>query len=122
MTVAPSVVTGLCVAGTIALTVTGQAMQKQLAMDAHGQTSTGKLHYYLGRPLFWGAIASLAVAMLVWLVVLSRLPVSKAYPLLSANYVVMLVVARGWFRERVPPARWLGAGLIVAGVAAVSLS
>ena len=114
------VVTAACVAATVALTVTGQAMQKQLAVNSRAHP--GKVRFYLRQRLFWGALAALAAAMLVWLVVLSRMPVSKAYPLLSVNYVLMLAVARHWFGERVPPARWLGAGLIVAGVAVTSLS
>ncbi len=117
---AADLLTGLCVAATILLTVTGQALQKQLAINGRG--APDKMRYYLRQPLFWGAVAALGAAMLVWLVVLGRMPVSKAYPLLSANYVVMLLVAQRWFRESVPPARWLGAGLIVAGVTVVSLS
>ncbi|MEZ5556971.1 MAG: EamA family transporter [Pseudomonadales bacterium] len=115
-------ITWLWVAVTIALTVLGQTLQKLLATRAPLTGSLPSWRYYLGAPLFWGAVACLAGALLSWLAVLADMPVGKAYPLLGANYVAMLVVARLKFGERVPTSRWLGVALIVAGLFLVSSS
>jgi len=42
--------------------------------------------------------------------------VSIAYPLLSANYVVVLVIAKFYFGEVVPVRRWIGTVIIFAGI------
>lgn len=110
----------LCLALTIGLTVTGQTLQKRLAMQTPSLSGAAAWREYLRRPLFWGAGAALGVALLCWLRVLTELPVGKAYPLLGANYVAMLVVARVGFSERVSPRRWAGVALIIAGLALVS--
>jgi len=60
------------------------------------------------------------VSALIWLVVLSRLDVSLAYPLLALNFV--LVPLFGWLilGEQVPPWRWVGIGIVVVGVTVIS--
>ncbi len=56
------------------------------------------------------------VSVAVWLLVLSRVEVSFAYPLLSVGYVVVALV--GWlvFQEAVSPVRWAGILMICLGV------
>jgi len=60
--------------------------------------------------------------MLSWLFVLDKMDVGKAYAMLSANYVIMLIASKLLFHEAVPLSRWGGACLIVLGVYVVSLS
>ena len=57
-----------------------------------------------------------AVSLVVWIVGLSRVPVSVAYPMLSIGYVVSAVVACFWFGEAIGPTNWLGIGFIIVGV------
>lgn len=115
-------VTWLWVAVTIALTVLGQTLQKLLAMRTPLVGHVSFWQSYLLKPLFWAAVAALASALVSWLVVLSAVPVGKAYPLLGANYVAMLVIARLVFHEPVPAGRWSGVALIIAGLVLVSSS
>ena len=60
--------------------------------------------------------------MVVWIVALSRVEVSIAYPMLSIGYVVNAVLAWWLFGEEVNAQRWLGIGVIIIGVVLVARS
>jgi multidrug transporter EmrE-like cation transporter len=60
--------------------------------------------------------------MLAWLLALSRVPVSVAYPMLSLGYVITVLAAWLWFGEAVNAQRLGGVGLIVLGVFIVARS
>ena len=66
--------------------------------------------------------ACYAVSIVVWIIGLSRVPVSVAYPMLSVGYIVNAVAAHYLFGESVTFARWLGIGFIVVGVWLVARS
>ena len=67
-------------------------------------------------------IACYALSVFVWILGLSRVPVSVAYPLLSVGYVVNAIAAHFLFGEAVTSTRWLGIGFIVVGVTLVARS
>ena len=60
--------------------------------------------------------ACYVLSLFVWILGLSRVPVSVAYPLLSIGYVINAVAAHYLFGEAVTVTRWLGIGFIVIGV------
>lgn len=93
------------------LSCAGQLCQKQAAL--HGLRK-GKMAL-----LTWLALSVglLGCAMLVWLVVLQRVPVGVAYPMLSLNFIFVVLAARWLWREPVSLRHWLGIALIMAGVA-----
>jgi multidrug transporter EmrE-like cation transporter len=62
------------------------------------------------------------VSLFVWILGLSRVPVSIAYPLLSVGYIVNAIAAHYLFGEAVTAQRWLGIGFIVVGVWLVARS
>jgi len=62
------------------------------------------------------------VSLFVWIIGLSRVPVSVAYPLLSVGYVVNAIAAHYLFGEAVTVSRALGIGFIVIGVWLVARS
>ena len=61
-----------------------------------------------------------AISLVVWIMGLSRVPVSIAYPMLSIGYVISAVAAYYLFGEVLGPMRWLGIGFIIVGVFLVS--
>jgi multidrug transporter EmrE-like cation transporter len=61
-------------------------------------------------------VACYMVSLVVWIMGLSRVPVSVAYPMLSLGYVINAVAAHYLFGETVSIARGLGIGFIVLGV------
>jgi multidrug transporter EmrE-like cation transporter len=60
--------------------------------------------------------ACYVLSLFVWILGLSRVPVSVAYPLLSVGYIVNAIAAQFLFGETVTLTRWLGIGFIVIGV------
>jgi|SRR5690349_9297548 len=73
-------------------------------------------------PVFWLALLAYGISVLVWIVGLSRLPVSQAYPMLSVGYIIAALLAWQLLGETISLERWTGIGLIVAGVVLVSSS
>ena len=76
----------------------------------------------LAVPPLWYALLAYGVSVIVWLVGLSRVPVSQAYPLLSLGYALNILLA-WWLLGEVPNAqRVAGIGVIVVGVVLVARS
>lgn len=69
-----------------------------------------------------GGLTLYVVSVAVWIVGLSRVDVSVAYPLLSLGYVVNAVAAWYLFGEIIGPMRIAGMLLILAGVFLVARS
>jgi len=55
-------------------------------------------------------------SVVIWLMVLSRVEVSYAYPLLSVGYIVTALAGRFFFSEALTPTRWAGILVICIGV------
>jgi drug/metabolite transporter (DMT)-like permease len=73
-------------------------------------------------PSLWFALSAYGLSVVVWLVGLSRVPVSQAYPMLSMGYVINIGLA-WWLLGEVPNLqRVVGIGVIVAGVVLVARS
>jgi drug/metabolite transporter (DMT)-like permease len=76
----------------------------------------------LAVPSLWYALTAYGVSVLVWIVGLSRVPVSQAYPLLSLGYVLNIGLA-WWLFGEVPNAqRVAGVAVIIVGVVLVARS
>ena len=76
----------------------------------------------LSVPPLWYALIAYGLSVIVWLVGLSRVPVSQAYPLLSLGYVINIGLA-WWLLGEVPNVqRVAGIAVIVAGVILVTRS
>lgn len=63
-----------------------------------------------------GGIACYVVSVLVWIIALTRVEVSIAYPMLSIGYVVNAVAAWMLFGEQLTPMRLIGILVIILGV------
>lgn len=76
----------------------------------------------LTTPLVLFGLACYGLGALAWLVVLSRLDLSVAYPFLALNFVLITLASRLVLGETVPPLRWLGVLVICCGVIIVARS
>ena len=74
----------------------------------------------VANPFIWAGMASYAVSIAVWLVVLSRADVSYAYPMVSLGYVFATFFAWAVFHESVTPMRVLGIAVVCIGVYLIS--
>lgn len=70
----------------------------------------------LGSPLIVLGLAFYGISSVFWLLVLSRVELSLAYPMLALGYVGILIVSAVFLHEEVTTLRWLGTALIVIGV------
>jgi multidrug transporter EmrE-like cation transporter len=74
------------------------------------------------QPHIMGGLGCYAVSVVVWVMALSRVPVSVAYPMLSIGYVVNAFAAWYLFGESVTAQKLIGIGFICVGVWLVAKS
>lgn len=67
-------------------------------------------------PAILGGMTCYAVSLVVWIMALSRVPVSVAYPMLSIGYLLNALAAWAWFGEALGAQKLLGIGCIILGV------
>ncbi|MFI5012540.1 MAG: EamA family transporter [Hyphomicrobiales bacterium] len=70
----------------------------------------------LSTPALWVAILCYIAVFVVWMAVLTRMDLNRAFPLTSLSYVTVPLLAFALFGEQLPALRVLGIGVIVAGV------
>lgn len=98
-----------------------------------GTNSVGHFEFHLDNvvPVGWklatdpwivGGMVCYGVSLVVWIMGLSRVPVSIAYPLLSLGYVINAVMAHYLLGESVNLQRMIGIAFIVFGVFIVARS
>jgi len=73
-------------------------------------------------PHIMGGMACYVVSLVVWIMGLSRVEVSVAYPLLSIGYLINAVAAWYLFGESLTALRLTGIGFIIVGVFLVAKS
>lgn len=80
-------------------------------------------------PLFWNlafnpliflGLSCYVISVAAWIIALSRVDVSYAYPMLSIGYVVSAVAAYYLFGETLSPMRLAGIFVIILGVYMIS--
>ena len=74
----------------------------------------------LSQPLVLAGLACYVLGAVAWLGVLSRVPLSLAYPSLAMSYVLTALLAWLVLGEQVPMTRWLGIATICCGVVLVA--
>lgn len=119
---AVSVVTGyLLVVLTVALTVVAQVLIKW-QVDRAGALPADwpeRLTFALrlvGNPWVIAAFALAAVAAVAYMVALTRLEVSRAYPVMSLSFAAVLLFSSALFGEALTIAKVAGVLLILLGV------
>jgi drug/metabolite transporter (DMT)-like permease len=70
----------------------------------------------LTNPLVMLGLGCYALGAIFWLTVLSRVPLSLAYPTLALTYVAIPLLAWLLLGESISLLRWAGIGVICAGV------
>ncbi|MFN0161775.1 MAG: SMR family transporter [Burkholderiales bacterium] len=74
------------------------------------------------QPYIVAGLACYVASLVVWILGLSRVPVSVAYPLLSLGYVINALAAWWMFGEDLGAQKLAGIGLIIVGVVLVARS
>ena len=86
------------------------------AQAARPEGLAGLAQTYLNAPFIAG-LACFGLNLLAYTQALKKLPLSIAYPtMVSLGYVIILVVSWFVFQERLTLPRYVGAGLVLAGI------
>jgi multidrug transporter EmrE-like cation transporter len=70
----------------------------------------------VSQPFIFGGLTCYVVSFVLWIVVLSRVPVGVAYPMLSIGYIVNAIVAYLFFHEVLNTTQIAGIAVIILGV------
>ena len=111
---------GLILLGVL-LNATAQLLLKAgMTQIGHFEFSTANLVpiglKIMGNLPILGGLCMYVASVAVWLLVLSRVQVSFAYPMLSIGYIVNAIAAYYFFGEPLTSLRMLGIFIIIGGV------
>jgi multidrug transporter EmrE-like cation transporter len=113
---------------SVSFAIIGQLTLKS-AMDSVGRigrADLGSLGQTVLRaakePKLWLGLFLFGISALFWLVVLSRVRLSVAYPLVGISYIIIVALARYVLHEPVPALRWVGVVIIAIGIIVIGLS
>ena len=99
----------------------GQLLFKRAAADIAGLPMGAMLPALAGSPAWWGAIGLYGTATFLWVWILTRVPLSQAYPWAALGAVFVPLAAVLLLGETVTPIYWVGAALIAAGIVLTQL-
>jgi drug/metabolite transporter (DMT)-like permease len=107
--------TALLATVTVSLAV-GQLLFKRTGLAIQDRTMADGLLAMMRQPAFYAALTLYGLTTLLWIWVLSRVPLSQAYPWVALTTAIVPCI--GWlvFGERIAPTFWLGMALILLGL------
>ena len=115
-------------AASVVFAVAGQYTLKRAMEDvgairiADVKAPGSTIKRVISEPKVWIGLALFGCSAAFYLIVLSRVPLSVAYPLAGMQYLIVVAVAQFLLHEEVPPLRWLGVAVITTGILLVGLS
>ena len=89
---------------------------KQAALSLPAIDRVGALVAIARNPWIWAAGTLYGVAVVLWVVILQKLPLSIAYPFVALSFVVVPLAAALFFQESLSLKTLSGAVLILAGI------
>ena len=100
-------------AASIVLFSASQLLLKRGAgAQAEGVFNFAALH----SPWVWLGIVAEIGSLVTWLGALRRLPLGVAFNISGLTHVLVPLGCWAWLGEGIPPLRWAGIGLVLAGV------
>lgn len=110
----------LCILATIGFTVYGQLILKwrigQLgAMPSAAVEKLKFLLWLLFDPFILSGFVAAFLASLAWMAAMTRFDLSHAYPFMSLNFVIVLLLSGWLLSEPMTMQKFVGIALIVAG-------
>jgi multidrug transporter EmrE-like cation transporter len=99
-----------------ALSVTGLVLVKKWLPEATTNLRDGAMN---SGPVWWSILGALAyiVSFLLWMGLLTRAPLSVAYPVAAGATMCLTLVASLWiFEERPTVLQLMGSALVLAGI------
>ena len=111
---------------SISIAVGGQILLK-IGINRIGISDFGSFNALGGffisiikNPLVMIGLFLYLISAAIWMIVLSTVELSFAYPFIGFTYVLVLVLSKFVLKEDVNPLRWIGALIITVGVVVLS--
>lgn len=102
----------------VALLVIGQLLFKAGTEGKTFSSITDVIKIMSSPPVLIGLVLY-AFTTILWLYILSKIPISRAYPIQALAYPIVLIAASLFFDENVTVNRWIGVGIIFVGLIVV---
>jgi multidrug transporter EmrE-like cation transporter len=125
---ATAVILAVLLITSVSLAVAGQLTLKS-AMEKVGRIGSAEVSAPVetvkrvaGEPLLWIGLLLFGVSAVFWLVVLSHVPLSVAYPVVGLSYILIVGFSRFALHESVPALRWIGVLVVAVGIGVIGLS
>lgn len=99
--------------------VTGQFLWKNSVNGVKKWNLEAFLNVFLSTGFILGAILYV-LATVIWIMILSRMPLHIAYPFQSLCYILAAVVSFYFFNEKISIEQWIGFAIIIFGVYLIS--
>jgi drug/metabolite transporter (DMT)-like permease len=105
----------------VALLSGGQLLFKQLGLILSESRGTASIFWIMLNPIFIGAMVLYGGATLLWIWILSRVPLSRAYPWVALGAVIVPLLSSMIFGEQTAPRFWIGVLFVVVGLVLTQL-
>lgn len=99
---------------TVTLVSLGQVLLRQAALAAANSERSAPFNLISGSTLV--ALVVYGAAMMLWLFVLSRVPLSYAFSYFGLSFFFVPLISGWMLNDPVGPNTWLGAAIIFVGV------
>lgn len=107
---------------TVFVDTLGQLLLKAAAYKSAHLNGVKHWKHMLSKPWIWVGLACYIFEFVLWLAFLSLVELSEGVMLGSINTVVIMIVGRIWFKEKMTPWRVSGILMITLGVAIVGMN
>ena len=114
------------IVANVILTATGQVLLKAGMVSAPVQAAILQGEWVRSgsaiacQPMIWAGLGAYGASLLLWLLVLARIPISTAYPFVALSIALTSVAGTLLFNDGFSFTKLLGTLLILAGVVALS--
>jgi drug/metabolite transporter (DMT)-like permease len=105
-------------------TTFANVMQKKAVLDI-GPLPVLSMEFVrrlLASPYIWAGMAAYALALAMYVILLTRVPLNVATSIAALNFVAVLLAARFIIGEPIPPLRYAGFLCIVVGIWIVGMT
>jgi drug/metabolite transporter (DMT)-like permease len=100
---------------TVSLAI-GQVLFKKAALGVRGGSLSEVLVTAMSQPALYVGLALYGVVTVLWIWILSRVPLAQAYPFVAAGVFLVPMGGILLFGERVSYLFWIGAAFVAVGI------
>jgi drug/metabolite transporter (DMT)-like permease len=103
----------------VVILASGQFLFKRLGLAMRGQPLLDGFWLIIRMPSLYLALALYGLSTVLWIWILSRIPLARAYPSVAVTAVIVPLI--GWYYcgEQIRPLFWVGIILILVGIVLV---